>query len=196
MLYSPASFQTKASARTGSSARDLSHTKAHITRRIEETTAMQIIMTFNKITDVLWYSKPTLIKASHKYSAGGNKDLNLCMTNSRRDCCLDRFINSRGDRGILHRFSFRGTEPRYPATLSLFSLQSQSNMHEVKDIIDVNNFVFCRDHGDELCHRCFFDHRPTNNFQIMDLPDFEGEEFELFNKDVCFVARRSPFNLQ
>lgn len=69
-------------------------------------------------------------------------------------------------------------------------------MHKVKDIIDVNNFVFCRDHGDEACLVCFFDHRPTNNFQIMDLPEFEGEEFELFNTDVRLVARRLPFSIQ
>ncbi|GLB44393.1 hypothetical protein LshimejAT787_1700200 [Lyophyllum shimeji] len=48
--------------------------------------------------------------------------------------------------------------------------------------IIVNDFMFCLDHGDELCHRCFCDHRLTNNIRIEDdlgdLSEFIAFEIE------------------
>lgn len=36
------------------------------------------------------------------------------------------------------------------------------------EILTVNDFVFCLDHGFEHCNHCYMDHRMTNNFQIED----------------------------
>ena len=29
----------------------------------------------------------------------------------------------------------------------------------------LNDFCFCREHGNEFCYKCFMDHRMTNNVQ-------------------------------
>ncbi|KAF8637224.1 hypothetical protein AX17_002975 [Amanita inopinata Kibby_2008] len=34
--------------------------------------------------------------------------------------------------------------------------------------IVVNDFMFCAEHGDEVCYHCCVDHRLTNNVQIED----------------------------
>ncbi|RDB17539.1 hypothetical protein Hypma_001248 [Hypsizygus marmoreus] len=54
--------------------------------------------------------------------------------------------------------------------------------------IIVNDFMFCQDHGDELCHICCCDHRMTNNIRIeKDLSDME--EFFEFEAE-----ERQPLN--
>ncbi|KAF8188685.1 hypothetical protein BJ912DRAFT_1059392 [Pholiota molesta] len=56
-------------------------------------------------------------------------------------------------------------------------------------IIEVNGFVFCKNHGDEWCHRCCYDHRMTNNYQIEDaLPE------EVNNSMVFDIENRHTFN--
>lgn len=33
----------------------------------------------------------------------------------------------------------------------------------ITDNIIVNDMMFCREHGEEYCHRCYCDHRMCNN---------------------------------
>ncbi|KAH9477841.1 hypothetical protein JR316_0010073 [Psilocybe cubensis] len=37
-------------------------------------------------------------------------------------------------------------------------------------MVIVNNFAFCKKHGDEYCYPCFYDHRDTNNFTLLEEP--------------------------
>jgi hypothetical protein len=41
-------------------------------------------------------------------------------------------------------------------------------MFRMPEMIIVNNFMFCANHGSEYCPYCTCDHRPTNNIQIED----------------------------
>ncbi|KAF4612177.1 hypothetical protein D9613_003990 [Agrocybe pediades] len=57
-------------------------------------------------------------------------------------------------------------------------------------IISVNGFVFCQEHGEEFCHRCCYDHRMTNNYQV---EEELGEEIE-FNMAFS-LDNRDSFNV-
>lgn len=49
-------------------------------------------------------------------------------------------------------------------------------------IVVVNGFAFCKNHGDEYCFRCTYDHRDPSNYQIMDDPalaDFIENGYDL-----------------
>lgn len=54
------------------------------------------------------------------------------------------------------------------------------------DMIEVNNFSFCRDHGSEYCGSCFCDYRYGNNCVIEDHPSIMrlSEESMYFDIDV------------
>lgn len=54
------------------------------------------------------------------------------------------------------------------------------------DNILVNDFMFCSDHGEEYCMRCFCDHRMCNNIRVED--DIEDLTEDL-NFDVSSVIQ-------
>ncbi|TDL30010.1 hypothetical protein BD410DRAFT_709301 [Rickenella mellea] len=57
------------------------------------------------------------------------------------------------------------------------------------DMIIVNDFSFCLDHGSEYCHICGCDYRTVNNFQI------EGElSATTYILTTCTIQRRQPIN--
>jgi len=55
-------------------------------------------------------------------------------------------------------------------------------------MITVNDFVFCKEHGNEYCIRCTVDYRFVNNVNIDPTEDIdiETEDYN-FNLDVCTV---------
>lgn len=54
------------------------------------------------------------------------------------------------------------------------------------DNILVNDFMFCSEHGNEYCGRCFVDHRICNNVRIEDRIEDLAEDF---NFDVSTVIQ-------
>ena len=52
------------------------------------------------------------------------------------------------------------------------------------DLLTVNGFTFCAQHGDEYCYLCTYDFRNMNNYVILDELD---EEFTELLSDVSNI---------
>lgn len=60
---------------------------------------------------------------------------------------------------------------------------------QIEPTIVVNEFVFCERHGAELCHKCTYDHRFTNNYVLQDKLPEDFNENGNYDFDVGWVLR-------
>ena len=61
------------------------------------------------------------------------------------------------------------------------------------DLITVNGFTFCSEHGNELCYRCTYDFRDQNNYSIQD--ELDEEISELLSDVSILVFSFSKFTV-
>jgi hypothetical protein len=61
------------------------------------------------------------------------------------------------------------------------------------DLITVNGFTFCCEHGDEVCYRCTYDFRDQNNYSIQDELDEQISELLSDVSRVLFFSSEFDF---